>query len=349
MAVPLLLLIVAAVAWSGYWWFISTNAEREFTRWQAQAVRSGVTLSCGSQNWGGYPFRVEMRCAPLELSWASPDGRSEIRLAELETMSQVYNPQHVVAIGTSPAAMRRLEEGDDAPELAIAATHDPARASARFDGRRLDQLSLTADNLQAEITERDRSGEGELTTIAARAFNLHFRFIGPPRDGRAALELASDGRAVKAEGDGLVSSLGLPVDLDRFELRARADKVPYPIENPDIALRGFAANGGTLHVDRLLAKSAETSFVARGTLTLDARGRATGDLSAEVVNFEGFLDRLRRAGRIGRLEAELATGLLSFLEGATSGDRGALSVDVQVKEGEVYFGPFQIAQIPPLF
>ncbi|QPC42291.1 DUF2125 domain-containing protein [Kaustia mangrovi] len=351
MALPLALVIALALAWSGYWWFMFSKAKEEFGRWQAHAEDAGVTLGCGSQGWGGYPFRVEMDCEPLELSWSSRDGTSEIRLAGLQTVSQVYDPQHVLAAGASPAAMRSLDPGAGEPSFALAATYDPATASVRFDRHRPDRLSLVVEALRADITERkhDGAGDARVTNISADSFDLHFRFVDPPRDGRAQLELASDGSAVRAEGRGLVSALGEPLDLDRFELRARADRVPYPIDNPDVALRGFAADGGTLTVDRLLAKSGPVSFVARGTLALDKRGRATGDLTAEVVNMKGLLSKFERAGKIGRTEAQLAAGLLSFLEGATTGDKGAISVDMRVKKGKIYFGPFKVAEIPPLF
>src|ERR1700733_15793537 len=60
-AIPILLLIAAA-AWSAFWFFAVSQAEVKADAWRAQEANSGRSYDCAKQSMSGFPFRLEVRC-----------------------------------------------------------------------------------------------------------------------------------------------------------------------------------------------------------------------------------------------------------------------------------------------
>jgi hypothetical protein len=57
------LLLVAAVAWSGFWFYAASEAGVRADAWAAQEAKSGRVYQCGKRSVAGYPFRLEVRWA----------------------------------------------------------------------------------------------------------------------------------------------------------------------------------------------------------------------------------------------------------------------------------------------
>src|SRR5438477_12906189 len=73
-AMPLVFVLVFAVAWSAFWYYAAREAEARINDWQAQQAKAGRVFSCGAQAVGGYPFRIEVHCgdAAVELKDTQP-------------------------------------------------------------------------------------------------------------------------------------------------------------------------------------------------------------------------------------------------------------------------------------
>ena len=61
-AIPVTLFIVGAIAWSIYWFVAIGEIERRVTEIRDRQASQGVTLVCGNEGWGGYPFRFIFTC-----------------------------------------------------------------------------------------------------------------------------------------------------------------------------------------------------------------------------------------------------------------------------------------------
>src|ERR1700742_1294258 len=57
-----ILLLIAAAAWSAFWFYAVSQAEVKAEAWRAQEARSGRSYDCAKQSMSGYPFRFEVRC-----------------------------------------------------------------------------------------------------------------------------------------------------------------------------------------------------------------------------------------------------------------------------------------------
>jgi hypothetical protein len=60
--IPVIAVLVLAVLWSIYWFIAIGVAERTAVAQRQQLASQGLTISCTSEAWGGYPFRFEFRC-----------------------------------------------------------------------------------------------------------------------------------------------------------------------------------------------------------------------------------------------------------------------------------------------
>src|SRR6266540_3868075 len=65
LALPLALVVVLALGWTGFWYYAATVAEQKIAELRARGARAGYRVDCGRQTIGGFPFRIELRCAEL--------------------------------------------------------------------------------------------------------------------------------------------------------------------------------------------------------------------------------------------------------------------------------------------
>ena len=99
-AVPVAVLI-AAVAWSAFWFFAASQVGVQADAWRAQEAKAGRVYDCGNRSVAGYPFRFEVRCTDpsvmLVSQTASPQMAFVARLAEILVVAQIYDPKLVIA------------------------------------------------------------------------------------------------------------------------------------------------------------------------------------------------------------------------------------------------------------
>ena len=62
MFLPLAIVLLLAVLWSGYWFVASGIARDRLAAERAKLAAQGLTLACTEEGWGGYPFHCEFSC-----------------------------------------------------------------------------------------------------------------------------------------------------------------------------------------------------------------------------------------------------------------------------------------------
>ena len=65
------LLVVAAAAWSGFWFYAASEVGVRADAWRAQEAKSGRVYDCGKRSVAGFPFRLEVRCDDASVSLVS--------------------------------------------------------------------------------------------------------------------------------------------------------------------------------------------------------------------------------------------------------------------------------------
>src|SRR5216684_6866588 len=106
------LLLVAAAAWSAFWFFAASQVEVRADAWRAQEAKSGRVYDCAKRSVAGFPFRLEVRCDGASVSLVSQTAGQAAtqtpmtaQLGEILIVAQVYDPKLLIAEFTAPATI----------------------------------------------------------------------------------------------------------------------------------------------------------------------------------------------------------------------------------------------------
>jgi hypothetical protein len=99
-------------------------------------------------------------------------------------------------------------------------------------------------------------------------------------------------------------------------------------------------------IDSFEARTDDIRLTASGTVELTPEG-PEGTLSTTVTNYEDFLAELERRGAVSRNAVQASSMVIGFLQGGRK-KSGEATVALRFRQGKVFWGPFAVAEIPPL-
>ena len=377
------LLLIAAAAWSAFWFFAASEAEVKADAWRAQEARSGRTYDCAKRTVAGFPFRLEVRCDGARVSLISQtagQAASErpvtARLGEILVIAQVYDPKLLIAEFTAPAtisdsqgASSMLVNWSKARSSVVGLPAVPRRASIVFDDASIDRVNSSV----------------QVPLARAKHVELHGRLAEAPNLDHPMIEAVL--RLEAGSVQEVHPLLAQPFDAEiRAMLSGLTDLAPKPW--PD-RFRELQAAGGHVEIVQSRIQQGDLIAVAAGTLGLSAQGRLDGELQMTVAGIEkvipllgiekmldegvpqatldriapgvktqdvsnllGALDRaIPGLGKVVKQNASVgvaaginALGTETVLEG-----KKARAFPLRFVDGAVYLGPLKVGQIPPLY
>src|SRR5258706_12220043 len=267
------LLLVAAIVWSGFWFYAASQVDVRADAWRAQEAKSGRVYDCAKRSVGGFPFRLEVRCDGASVSLVSQTAEQAAatqapitaQLGEILVVAQVYDPKLLIAEFTAPATISdrgqqpsMIVNWSKARSSVVGLPAIPQRASIVFD----DPLIVRVD------------GSVQAPLAGAKHIELHGRLVeGSALDGGAietVLQIA--GGSVQ----GLHPLLAAPFDADvRTMLSGLKDFSPKPWPE---RVREIQAAGGHFENVQSRIQQGDLVAVAAGPLGLTANGRLAGEL-----------------------------------------------------------------------
>jgi hypothetical protein len=376
-----ILLLIAAAAWSAFWFYAVSQAEMKADAWRAQEAKSGRSYDCAKQSVSGYPFRVEVRCdgARVTLTSQTADAAPTpvtINLGEILAVAQIYDPKLLIAEFTSPAA---VSASANAPAMqvnwrtarasVVGLPAVPQRASIVFDDLAIDR---TNNALQVPVA---RAGHVELHGRLAEG--------STPKDPVIESVLRIESGSVQDVHPVLARPFGAEI---RARLTGLKDLAPKPWPE---RFRELQAVGGHAEIVQSRIQQDDLIAVAAGTLALNAQGRIDGELEMTVTGIEKIipalgiekmlqegvpqsaLDRLAPGvktqdvnnllgvldkaipglGKVVKQSANagVAAGINSLGKEAVLEGKPARTFPLRFADGAVYLGPLKVGQVPPLF
>src|SRR5213082_1896013 len=145
------LVVVAALAWTAFWFFAASQVDVSADAWRAQEAKSGRVYDCAKRSVAGFPFRLEVRCDGVSVSLSSQTATQApvtAKLGEILVVAQVYDPKLLIAEFTAPATI--YDRGQQ-PSMAVnwrtarssvvGLPGVPQRASIVFDDASIDRLN----------------------------------------------------------------------------------------------------------------------------------------------------------------------------------------------------------------
>nr|WP_254899086.1 DUF2125 domain-containing protein [Thalassococcus arenae] len=317
-----IVIILAGLGWSGYWFWQSTTLRTEIERWFEDRRSEGWQAEYGDLAIRGFPNRLDITLTDPVL--ADPDTNLVWSAPFLQILSLVYKPgHHILAFADS----QTVSGTDGAWQI----TSDGLRASVISEpGGRIMRLGLEAAVLNLD-------GPDQALALAGLAGALH-EVETRPRTYRVALSAdAAAGRPgtlpqiTTGRFDALALDAQVRFDQD-WQRASVQDGRPQP-ERIELRLAEYRSGGLELKL--------------AGDLDVDARGRADGSLSLKAVNWREMLAQARDAGRIGDGLAQTLEQGLGLLAGL-SGNAQTLDLPLGFDEGRVSLGPIPLGKAPLL-
>lgn len=199
---------------------------------------------------------------------------------------------------------------------ATAHLYDPRRIAART----------------SEITVE--AGEG---SIRGRDIAITVKLLGRDR-----LAFSATGQSLSF-ADGRMPAMA----VDLLEVEGTVENLPdsRPGDLRDL-LRQAAQAGSQLTIDKFKAQMEGIRLTASGTVELTPGG-PEGTLSTTVTNYDAFLAELERRGAVSSNAVQASSMVIGFLQGGRK-TSGEVTVALRFHRGKVFWGPFAVAEIPPL-
>jgi hypothetical protein len=377
------LLLIAAAAWSAFWFYSASRVDVVADAWRAREAQSGRVYDCAKRSVAGYPFRLEVRCDGARVSLVSQTaGQSATqapiiaRLRDILVVAQVYDPKLLIAEFTAPAtisdpnnASSMIVNWRTARSSIVGLPGIPQRVSLVFDDPALDRVK----------------GSMQTPLLRAKHIELHGRIAeGSPAD-HPVIETVL--RVASGSIQEVHPLLAQPFDAEvQAKLSGLKDLAPKPWPE---RFRELQAAGGHAEIVRSRIEQGDLVAVAAGTLGLTAEGRLDGELQMTVagleqvipaLGLEKMLDEGVPQGTLDRVAPGVKTqdvkNLLGALDRAIPGLGSAVKRNVSVAaaaginalgkeavlegkkarefplrfvDGAVFLGPIKVGQVPPLF
>jgi hypothetical protein len=377
------LLLIAAAAWSAFWFFAASQVDEKADAWRAQEAKSGRVYDCARRTVAGFPFRLEVRCDGASVSLisqtagqAAAQAPITAQLGEILVVAQVYDPTRLIAEFTAPATI-----SDRGGQPSMAVNWSKARSSVVGLPAVPQRASIVFDD--AEINRFNGSVQAPLAH--AKHIELHGRLAEGSAVDHPVIETV-----LQIEGGSLQEVhplLTQPFDADvRAMLSGLKDFSPKPWPE---RFREIQAAGGHVEIVQSRIAQGDLVAVAAGTLGLSANGRLDGELQMTVAGIEkvipalgiekmldegvpqatldrvapgvktqdvnnllGALDRaipglgkaVKQNANVGVAAGINALGKEAVLEG-----KKARAFPLRFVDGTVYLGPLKVAQTPPLY
>jgi hypothetical protein len=374
------LLVVAAIAWSAFWFYAASEVGVRADAWRAREAKSGRVYDCGKRSVAGYPFRLEVSCEDASVALVSQTAGAPsaftARLSEIMVIAQIYQPNLLIADFKAPAT---IADRGQPPSMKVNWTtgrssitglpNNPQRASIVFENPAIDRVN------------------GPVQTPLAKAghVELHGRIAdGSPQDHPVIETVLQIAGGTIQEVHPLLAA---PFDADvQTKLSGLKDFSPKPWPE---RFREIQAAGGHVEIVRSRIQQGDMIAVAAGTLGLNASGRIEGELQMTVAGIEkvipalgiekmleegvpqatldrvapgvksqdlnslfGALDKaIPGLGKVVKQNANVgvAAGINSLGTAADLEGKKARAFPLRFVDGAVFFGPIKVAQLPPLF
>ncbi len=377
------LLLIAAAAWSAFWFYAASEAEVKADAWRAQEAKSGRVYDCAKRSVAGFPFRLEVRCDGASVSLISQTAGQAVaqtpltaNLGEILVVAQVYDPKLLIAEFTAPAtiadsrgAASMLVNWSKARSSVVGLPAIPQRASIVFDDASIDRID----------------GSVQVPLARAKHVELHGRLAEAASLDHPVIETVL--RLEAGSVQEVHPLLAQPFDAEvRAKLSGLKDLAPKPWPE---RFRELQAGGGHVEIVQSRIQQGDLIAVAAGTLGLSAEGRLDGELQMTVAGIEkvipalgiekmlddgvpqatldrvapgvktqdvnnlfGALDRaIPGLGKVVRQNANIgvAAGINALGKEAVLEGRKARAFPLRFVDGTVYLGPLKVGQVPPLY
>lgn len=324
----LVIILVAAGLWAGYWFVGAAGAKRGFVAWFDAQRQAGWQADYADMTLRGFPSRFDTTLTDLRLADPLTGWAWEAPFFQIFALS--YRPGHVIAVWPDRHRLSTPIEKFDITSASMQASLRVATTPS---------LPLERANLHAESLSIADSA-GNVTTMTALRMAVERRPEGansyriamvaddlaPARDTRLRIDAAG----------------GLPRTLAAFRAEVEAD-FDRPWDR--FAIETARPQPTRLKITRAEARWGDLELALAGEITIDHSGIPTGQIVLKARNWRDMIDMAVAGGAIPRqMGDQMASGL--SLVARLSGNIRTLDIPVDFARGGMSIGPVPLGPAP---
>jgi hypothetical protein len=325
---PFALLLVAVIAWTGFWLWARTEAQARIDAAVADLGRAGYQISWQTRSLGGYPFRLTVALTGAQVR--EPAGWA-LQAPRLEGEAYLYAPTHWLFAAPQGLTFVRPQGGPvavTARSLIASLTHLDARPP-----------SLSVQVLDA--TFQPAPGATPFSLSSAGKAELHLR-AGPDDEGGVFLSVEN----ARARAGGVLGRIAgdKPVAITWNSTLSKMSA--FQGQDWADAVRRWTEAGGAMTVrpgSQLIAGQA-LAAVRSGTLSAGRDGRLRGVLDLNLRQAPSMLAAMAEAGVIPRYTADAARAVADARQ---EGD--VTHAAVAFEAGQTTLGPVALTPAPRIY
>ena len=307
----LFVIVAAALAWSAFWFFQASALRSAIENWKDREIAAGRDVSYSDVKVAGFPNRLDTTFTDLTL--ANPDTGWSWTAPQFQILRMVYTDRQVIfAFPNSQVVSNGTTDWTITSERLLASLRrDRSDALVRFIA-------------EAPFVNIDGSDDSAVALAAAN-------FAIEQTEGDAGLYRASlSGDIATPSGEAAANSL-----LARSELRFASALVPGQ-DRP--AIQQINLIDGQYGLG-------ETQLSLSGDFDVDKKGRMTGDLSLETLNWRAMLEQAEDNLGFGRDGMRFLNDVLTLVA-SFQGNKDQLNVTLRLNKGNVSLGPLPVGKLP---
>lgn len=302
-------LFLILVVWVGGWFLGRALLAHELANLRKNLAEQGTTIACANESWSGFPFRYTLTCTKPKLAAQSAEPAMSAQAEELTLAMWFPYPFYVSGVLNGPTL---------ANDEVI--NHAPATASLSF--------GLTGN----------WSAAGQVRQVSYPALGDAQQVSVTGSKGAGLIKMHVDGETITAK---LADRQSFAID--QASATAEADARLAEAERPfDL----MAEQGIPFKVDTLSLASGAASITANGEMSLDRDHKITGKLASDINDIDALMVILANTLQLKEGEVAAAKTVIGLIGGDPNSK--ARKLDIIAKSGELYFGPFKFADVPPL-
>ena len=333
---PVAVLGLIAAGWAVAWKFAANATNTALDEWFAQERVAGRVWACADRGVGGFPLRIEVKCAAPTFSGAPGKLPLKGSTGDLLASAEAWRPSLITATIQPPL---RLRAGGDQGGVDLDWTSLTATVQSKYGALELGSLRLEGAAFTAAWTGYQ--------TIEAKAQSVAVDIRPDPARPNSLLATAAMKNLAAPALDQTLRD-NSPLNVSFRALVSFADALSRPGDGPP--LERWRLAGGRVQIEEAHIDRGPLDIAANGLLDLDGNHRPRGQIAVAASGLDDLL------GQFGVPAAALAIGGL-FGGGDSVGDmpapaakKGALRVVAKLENGRASLGPVRLPlALKPLY
>jgi hypothetical protein len=312
-------LVVAAAATTGYWFWTANRLRDGLEKWAAQRRAQGYALTWSKETIAGFP--ASFRIALVDMSMARGNAY-QVAVPQIIGAASAWNLMRWEI--TAPHGGRGTAQGIEAPIVAQSALGEVMLGDTVSDVS-ISVLGLASGGVTA--------GELVVHLTLPRQVPRSHRDMG----------LGATAQLYHLVLPKPVTALGDTIESLAFDLAIMGRVPPGSWRQ---ALAAWRDEGGTLELKQADLQWGSLWLQMNGTLALDGDMQPTAAMTASILNHDALIDAAVAAGTISQKDGILVKLALDVLARHQARGQTQLTVPVTLQDGELSIGRATIGKVP---